>query len=290
MATIAWAAIAILILLLPGFFSLKGLTRAERFSRDTTPRTAVGQLAFIVSVSVFIHVVLIWTVRLLAHYLTYVPHVDLRLVLSALQAGTVGAATVTELAESISSHLVAIPIYLASASIGGFGLGCIVSKHALRGPLNFLLEHAWVYGLAAPEKGQFAPTYAYILSKVSEGNRWLLYKGPLHSWGLDKDGRFSYVVVRSGERSYLKFEDLAPTTTAGRVIGASRFGDAAAQALAAREIDFLYIDGSEISNIIFERYPVLDPEAAVRKRLDELAAGRVVEAQATVAGIASNRQ
>jgi hypothetical protein len=253
---IAWATIAILVLLLPGFMFFTGFYAPSRFSRDTTPRSTVGQLAAIVLVAFIVHVVLMWSTRVALLVFPKLPQVDLRLVLSALQAGTAGSASVNELSESLSEHWVVIPLYIGLSVIAGLGVGYGTAKGAVRGPFTFLLEHRWVYELTPPKGARAASTYAHVLTKIQDSGRIVMYRGPLHQFGLQNDGRFSYLVLRRAERFYLELGPEKPVTTATRamVIGATRTKGDVERLAQSREIDFLYVAGQEISNVVFERF------------------------------------
>jgi hypothetical protein len=253
---IAWTTVASLVLLLPGFLFFTGLHAPSQFSRDTTPRSAVGQLAAIVLVSLTVHIGLIWVTRLAGLVMRSLPQVDLRLVLSALQAGSTGVASLDELSRNLTDHAVAIPLYLGSAAGIGFLVGLGTGKSAIGGSrLSFILEHRWVYDLVPPPKRAVAATHAFVLTKVREGERCLLYRGPLYQFGLRQDGQFAYLVLRNAERFYLKLEGDAPRTTAGAALGIGVSHRApSTPGEQHQDIDFLYLNGDEISNVVFERY------------------------------------
>jgi hypothetical protein len=53
--SLAWGSLVLLILLLPGFLFFVGLVLPEQFARETAERSALGQLAAVLSGSFFIH-------------------------------------------------------------------------------------------------------------------------------------------------------------------------------------------------------------------------------------------
>lgn len=278
---IAWTTVATLVFLLPGFLFFTGFSSPHKFSRDTTPRSAVGQLAGIVFVSFFVHAFLVIAGHIGASAFPSLPEVDLRLVLSALQAGGNGAASISDLSRNMAEFYLAIPLYVGLSAAAGFGIGRLVGTAAVAGPLSFLLEHRWVYQLVPTGGRRFSPAYAYILTKLHEGERHLIYSGPLYQFGLRQDGRFSYLVIRQAERFYLRLEREKPLTQGpGHVIGATRTGGNVEELLQSREIDFLYVDGEEIANVMFERYGFLTPRSvsktlqAISKAQEEAAGGQ----------------
>src|SRR5215207_5233983 len=60
MQSLAWSTVAILILLLPGFFFSLGLYAPERFARDIAPRNPLATLAAAVLVAFVSHAILSW--------------------------------------------------------------------------------------------------------------------------------------------------------------------------------------------------------------------------------------
>ena len=283
---IAWATVATLVLLLPGFLFFTGFSAPAKFSRDTTPRSAIGQLAAIVLVSFFVHALLVLLNHGLSTVCRAIPEVDLRLVLSALQSGARGSAGVQELAQNLDEHTFAVASYIG-VSVGlGFGIGYVTSKAAIAGPLDFLLEHRWVYQLTIATASRFAPSYAYILTKLSHEGRYVIYKGPLYQFGLRQDGRFAYLVLRQAERFYLHLGPDKPTTIGpGAVIGSTRTAGNVDELFQSREIDFLYVNGDEIANVMFERYGFLTP-ASITETLRAI--GRA-QAAVTPAGDAASK-
>lgn len=275
---IAWATVATLVLLLPGFLFFTGFSAPAKFSRDTTPRSAIGQLAAIVLVSFFVHALLVVLNHGLSSVFGTIPQVDLRLVLSALQSGTRGSAGVQELALNLEQHTLAVATYIG-VSVGlGFGIGYATSKTALAGPLDFLLEHRWVYQLTIATGSRFAPSYAYILTKLNHEGRYVIYKGPLYQFGLRQDGQFAYLVLRQAERFYLHLGPEKPATIGpGAVIGATRTAGNVDELFQSREIDFLYVTGDEIANVMFERFGFLTPKS-VNKAIEAIDQAQAAEA------------
>jgi len=278
---IAWTTVATLVLLLPGFLFFTGLSWPEQFSRDTTPKSPVGQLAAIVLVALGVHGAMGLLLQAAGVTGLPLPRVDYRLLLSVLQPGAAGAADLSELSQNMQRYHLAILAYVASTVMGGFLVGWTTSQLALgtwfhqsgrvrRRPLGSLLEHAWVYDLTTFGDRHFAPTYAHILTKVQEGDRRLMYRGPLHHFALQRDGRFSYLVIRRAERTYLTLDE-SGVAAPGHLIGVSRTQGDVDSLLEAREVDFLYVDGSEVTNVVFERFGFDTPGgvAEAKRRVEE---------------------
>lgn len=164
--------------------------------------------------------------------------------------------------------------YVAFTCGAGVGLGALygwlVSSRRIRG----FSRHRWVYDLSVD-----GLTYAYVLTNVRQQELVLLYRGFLRAFGLQQDGRFSYIVLTDVTRSYLK---LAPTGsgTVGiaspRVMGSSTPGGGVAipsDAAPRKRLKSLFvIEGEDIANAVFD---ILETPAepvskdALRKLVEE---------------------
>ena len=143
--SIAWSTIAFLVLLLPGFLFLVGIYLPENFTRETAPKSALGQLAATVLIALFVH----GTVYVISQSLPFrwLPNIDLEQVLHLLQVEPLPHAEFLSIVASIERYRVWILVYLvATSALGlflGRELGCLIVSGRFRG----LAEHAWVYDL-----------------------------------------------------------------------------------------------------------------------------------------------
>ncbi|HYM82031.1 MAG TPA: DUF6338 family protein [Candidatus Limnocylindria bacterium] len=272
---LAWSTVALLVLLLPGFVFFLGLSIPERFSRDTTPRSPVGQLAGIVLVSLFVHLILLVLNGLLSR-VGPLPLVDLRLVLDALQVGGSRSSLTAELGTNLRANILWFGFYVGCSVIGGLATGFFTASLAIRQrakpfkvlnpSLGFLLEHGWVYDLQSHPRKVLAATYAYLLVKLGDETKCIIYRGPLHRFGLNKDGTFAFLVLLEAERSCMDMSsgktilEGAPTKVGRSQSNATDLGE-------LEKLDYLYVSGNEIANAYFARLPMpiqpVDEQAAM---------------------------
>jgi hypothetical protein len=143
--SIAWSTIAFLVLLLPGFLFLLGIYLPENFTRETAPRSALGQLAATVLISLVVHGT-VYSIAQSLHF-NWLPHIDLEQVLHLLQVEPLPHNEFKSISLGIERYRWWILGYtLATSLIGlflGRELGCLIVSGRLRG----LAEHAWVYDL-----------------------------------------------------------------------------------------------------------------------------------------------
>jgi hypothetical protein len=128
--------------------------------------------------------------------------------------------------------------------------GTLVSTRRIRG----FSRHHWIYDLTVD-----GLTYAFILTHVRQEERVLLYRGFLRAFGLQQDGRFSYIVLSDVTRSYLRLAARGSATEGmglQKVIGSS---DAGGKALAPaswphrkRLKSLFVIEGEDIANAVFD--------------------------------------
>jgi len=115
-------------------------------------------------------------------------------------------------------------------------------------------RHRWIYDLSID-----GLTYAYVLTNVREGKHVLMYKGFLRAFGLQQDGRFSYIVLTDVTRLYLSLE-AAGAVTSGmhvqKVIGSSAPGGKVSvptdPSPKKRAKSLFVIEGEDISNAVFD--------------------------------------
>lgn len=251
--SIAWGSLVLLILLLPGFLFFVGLTLPEQFARETAERSALGQLAAVLLVAFFIHggmyVLLGFTCG------GRIPCIRIEYLLLSLTlenhptAISTLAALLREYATWIFSYV------LATCGLGVLS-GYITGKLAIKGWLRGLTQHTWIYDLSVSDNF----TIAYVLTHVRHEDHILMYQGFLKAFGLQRDGRFSYVVLTDVMRGYMYMMSQKPSTSpkdAWQPIGASGVMipglGAAEKTYRRKDRSYLVIEGEDIANIVFDR-------------------------------------
>lgn len=190
---IAWSTAAILALLLPGFFFIRGIGLAEPFSRDAAPRSPIALLALTVLMAIFTHTLGLWLVDVLGQ------RCDLGAVL-ALAAGQLsGTASLESIVGAIDPFRGRIALYFGVCSVGGLGVGWLIGRCGVRWEWlgKLLFEHAWLHSLS--RKGR--RSIAYALTNVELNATPLLYVGEVERFGIRQDGRFSFLLLRNASRA-----------------------------------------------------------------------------------------
>lgn len=256
--SIAWSGIVLLVLLLPGFLFFIGLYFPEKFTREVVERSPLGQLAGTVLIAFVVHGLLLIANGWLCGSL--LPCINLHEVLAAIALDTSKTPlAVAEVAATLSADRCWIFAYVIMASAGGLLLGWGTGSLVVSGALRVLVQHRWVYDLKV-EDGDVL-TVAYVLSRVQHGQRHVLYRGFLKAFGLQKDGRFSYLILTGVVRYYLNLEDAKPVTShpedwivIGEAIDGDRHLPPGSRPGRRRDRSYFVIDGADIANVIFDRY------------------------------------
>lgn len=251
--TFAWTTILVILLLLPGVAFLVGLWSSERHTREVVRTTAIGEIAVAIFIALVLHAAASWLLSLLGFnwqgllraFATYDsrpdPAIHIPLVRKWLPR-TLGYVVVTALL--------------------GFGAGLLVARLIVLGPLRFLATHKWVYDVMKFGFGKRGVVTAFVMTKTSENDQTLMYKGRLSEFFVSPDGRISYVVLKNCTRYLMSFADNVPMTTEQAPIFAEKGGIAE-----PREWNYLMLDGENIANILFDKSADLDPTAAGREAL-----------------------
>ncbi|HWX86795.1 MAG TPA: hypothetical protein VNX67_01330, partial [Solirubrobacteraceae bacterium] len=189
------------------------------------------------------------------------------------------AESVTLVAQNVGQYWWAIYLYvIVTTGLGallGWGVG---HKIVSGGRLSVLARHSWVYQLT-PRKATAYP-WAFVMTRVQQDDRVLLYRGFLTAFGLAADGCISYVVLSEASRLYMYLEKQAARTSRMseyRRIGASR---SAGVAKAGIEKAILVIHGHDIANVVVEPYELTDQPAsmaALREMIDRIGQSRIVK-------------
>jgi hypothetical protein len=109
--SLAWATVAIVVLLLPGIMFLIGLFSRERYSRDAAFQSPVIPLAFSIAVALLIHGVYY---AFIDSWLCgrRIPCVSMTYVLASLQISDSNTIKMIDVASNFSVHRQAILLYL----------------------------------------------------------------------------------------------------------------------------------------------------------------------------------
>ncbi|MHC2623514.1 hypothetical protein ACVIW2_005546 [Bradyrhizobium huanghuaihaiense] len=240
-----WTTAVLVALLFPGIFFFIGVATYERFSREIIRSGAVSEIALATLVSLLIHIAL----------LTCLGAFGFRLSAFLAPLAEYDSVSHVEMVKRVTSKLLPIALYLVAATGCGIGLGVIVAIGVVTGPLRFLVKHKWAYDLIDRDRRRGITT-VYVMTTTTEDNKVLMYRGRLHHFMLQEDGKLSYVILKDCARYYMNFGDAELST--GKQLDI--FRGATAQ---RRVWDYLMIDSSNIANILF------DPSVQTIKTTDE---------------------
>jgi hypothetical protein len=250
--SIAWSSLVLLVLLLPGVLFFIGIYLPEKFTRQADVRSPLGQLAGVLFVAFVVHGVAYGILSVNCGDAMPCMRFDLLVDTMNLDAKLPSAT------RAVSGMLVTfrwwIFLYVigtcASGVVLGYGYGLLVASGKIRG----LSRHPWVYDLSID-----GLTYAYILTHLKHDERVLMYKGFLRAFGLQQDGKFSYVVLSDVTRMYMRLSPSGSETSGAedqRIIGNSSPGQvilptAPAQPRKRRHSLFV-VEGEDVANVVFD--------------------------------------
>lgn len=250
--SIAWSSLVLLVLLLPGVLFFTGIYLPEKFTRQAEARSPLGQLAGVLFIAFVVHGTAFGLFG--SNCSGRAPCMRFDLLVDFLNLDSKQAtATALSSAMLVQFRWWIYSYVLLTSGAGvllGYAYGALVSSGKLRG----LSRHPWVYDLSID-----GLTYAYVMTHVKHEERLLMYKGFLRAFGLQEDGRFSYIVLSDVTRMYMQ---LAPggSETSGadgqRVIGNSTPGTVIlprepAQPRRRRHSVFI-IEGEDVANVVFD--------------------------------------
>lgn len=258
--SIAWGSLLLLVVLLPGVLFSVGLYIPEKFTRDASERSALGQLAGVLLVALGVNGLLYTSGPLYCgrHMLGMQPPcIDLRLFFAAISLERSDVATVSRIAANVEENRGWILLYIFASAGLGVSLGWSVGAGVVRGKFRFLTQHRWVYDLSLGDQ----LTTAWVLTNIREGDRVLMYRGFTVAFHLKRDGTFSYVVLELVRRGYLLLTEDGPSSS--KHGSWEMMGEAVRQAERTeprrhrRFVKSMFaIEGEDIANLVFDRYAV----------------------------------
>lgn len=247
--SIAWTTVALLVTLFPGVTFFWGAFSSERFTRQTSDRGALTNLAFVVLISFFVHIPFLMFLKLPCMGVEAIC-VDWGRMLAIFQLEGAGTYGLADLGRTLSSDLIQVFFYVTLSSGLGYGYGRGAGALVSRGWFRNLSPHPWAQELLPAEEK--VVTFAYVLTNIREGNRILLYRGFLDDFALDREGQISYLVLRSTERVYMELQkDEAVVKRDPHLIGSS--ANTGALEPAETESRIFLIEGEDIENVVFDR-------------------------------------
>lgn len=230
--SVAWTTIIIIALLLPGIFFFIGLAFYERLSREVVRSGVVSEVALAITIAMILHLASLTCLWLLGFdlsaFLAPIVNYD-RLLPSVL---------LPRIVERLGPTVVYV---LATAAIG-FGIGWLVAKCIVAGPLRFLATHKWIYDIVDSDRKGRVVT-AYVMTKTAENSRTLMYRGRVHEFFLSPDGRLSYITLKNCTKFFMTFNDTPQTTDQLELFDGQDH---------AATWDYLFIEGDNIANVLFD--------------------------------------
>ncbi|MGQ0562141.1 MAG: hypothetical protein ACT443_09735 [Gemmatimonadota bacterium] len=247
--SIAWATIALIVLLLPGVLFSVGVFLPGNVAREAVPRSTLGEIASSLLVSFAIHGVLFSFIS---------PAVDTEALLAILQVDGDGKLRIGEMAAVIDRSRVTILVYVLGTSTVGLLSGILLGRLIAYGSFRWLVQHGWVLSLYE-QRGK-GHVLAHVMTHVREGNRVLMYRGYLEQFGLQKDGSFAYLTLSDPSRYYMYLEEQQPVTSRAeswRQIGTARTATLMGRR-GTRMRTILVVEGEDIQNVVFEWFEYAD--------------------------------
>jgi hypothetical protein len=263
--SLAWGSLVLVIVLLPGILFFAGTYLPEQFTREAEPRSPLGHLAGAVLLAFLIHGV--------AYALSgsvcggSLPCVSIHSLLDVASYDSVSATSAASIDWMLHRYRWWVLAYVTGTSGVGIFLGYCYGKLSAARRIRGLSRHPWVHALKVE-----GLTYGYVLTHVRHEDRVLMYKGFLRAFGLQQDGRFSYIVLTGVTRFYLELGENGSETSrleTQKVIGGSTPAGVVTPVVAAaphRRVESLFvIEGEDIANVVFdilelEAKPVPDDE------------------------------
>lgn len=250
--SIAWAPIALILLLLPGIFFFIGLASYERLSREIIRSSVVSEVAMAVVIAGTIHFVAVCALSATGFRLS-------RFLLPLVQTEQ---KSVDDFVLLVSHDIVPAVIYLAITTTIGFGFGLLVAEGVISGPLRFLAHHKWIYDIVDADRKRGIIT-AYVMTNIVDSeSRIIMYGGRLHDIFLSAEGSISYLILKNCSRYYMTFKD-------GELVTSKQLNLFSKQGTRPANVwDRLLIEGTNIANVLFDSSPEIKGQAEGAEALD----------------------
>jgi len=158
--SLAWAPVAIILLLLPGIFFFIGLASYKRLSREIIRSSVVSEVAMATVIAIGIHFVSVSVLSATGFRLS-------QFILPFAEYGSIPAAT---LIPQISERLTPAVLYVAVTTAIGFGLGWLLATGVVSGRFRRLAHHNWIYDIIDVDRRGGIVT-AYVMTNIVEGKR-----------------------------------------------------------------------------------------------------------------------
>lgn len=250
--SIAWGSLVLLVVLLPGVLFFVGIYLPEQFTRESEPRSPLGQLAGALLIAFAVHGFAYSVLTSLCE--SRFPCISIQLLLDTINIAPSAGNATADIDKAIHDYRWWIFSYVMATAVAGILLGALygwlIATRRIRGSSR----HNWIYSLSVD-----GLTYAYVLTNVSFEDRILMYRGFLRAFGLQQDGKFSYIVLTDVARMYMRLAETGSETSGidiQKVIGASTPGQVILPAEPTkpkkRVQSFFVIEGEDISNAVFD--------------------------------------
>ncbi len=251
--SLAWGSLVLLVVLLPGVLFFVGVYLPEQFTREIETQSALGQLAGVLLIAIVVHLSLYTILTPFCDGWMPCIRVDLLLDTINLDSKTPGATV--RLNEMFKAHHIAILAYILTSGSAGVGLGWVYGRLVSHGALRQLSRHPWAHELNVT-----GMTIAHVMTHLKHDDRYLVYKGFLRAFGLQKDGRFSYIILSGATRSYLQMlpgASMMSPIDDQRTIGESTPGNRvplpnSPSTRRERRASMFVIEGEDAANVVFD--------------------------------------
>lgn len=255
---LAFSTLVVFVLLVPGLLAVAGLYKSDNLTRELVPTGTLSQLSVLVLASVLIHFAMVCFIDGVASPRLGFPSVNLQYVLSLASLGSPNSVTYPELAENLRTYSGWIATYFIVSKLLGFGLGYLVGKLILKGPLRFFATHAWLYDVFGQDhRKQKRVVFAYVLSNVENDGSRIIYCGDVKKCMYQSDGTLSYIVLAAPRRGMMKLGDTITTcgsdgSDSWQVMELTSRTESAATKPGT---NLLYIKSDNIVNVFFASQP-----------------------------------
>lgn len=250
--SLAWASLAIILLLLPGIFFFIGLATYDRLSREIIRSSVVSEVALALVLAGAIHFASISFLSAfgfrLSNFAASLAHVE---------------QNPEAFARQFVDQLEPATIYLGCTTALGFLLGVFVAQLIVSGPLRVLARHKWIYDIVDADQKKVIIT-AYVMTTIIDQSRIIMYKGRLRDIFLGQEGNISYITLQNCSRYFMTFKEAELVTSKQLELFGSKRRDTSTSVW-----DQLLIEGGNIANVLFDTSREIKEEAEGQKALEQ---------------------